>query len=91
MAGRGALIVPLSVYVKRDSPVHRLPALPKLGLVVGFILVATVFARTIGRVWQSSREFTPQPPRHEARHYSPHIAEDFRSVILMPWEAPVPP
>lgn len=47
MAGRGALIVPLSVYLKRDSPVHRLPALPKLGLVVGFILVATVFARTI--------------------------------------------
>lgn len=47
MAGRGALVVPLSVYVKRDSPVHRMPALPKLGLVVAFIVVATIFAHTI--------------------------------------------
>ena len=47
MAGRGALVVPLSVYVKRDSPVHRMPAGPKLGLVVAFIVVATIFARTI--------------------------------------------
>lgn len=47
MAGRGALVVPLSVYVKRDSAVHRMPALPKLGLVVAFIVVATIFARTI--------------------------------------------
>ena len=47
MASRGALVVPLSVYVKRDSPVHRMPALPKLGLVVAFIVVATIFAHTI--------------------------------------------
>ncbi|MFD5867151.1 energy-coupling factor transporter transmembrane component T family protein [Corynebacterium sp. NPDC060344] len=47
MTGRGALIVPLSVYVKRRSPVHRLPALPKLALVVAFIILATLFARTI--------------------------------------------
>ncbi|MFC3851127.1 energy-coupling factor transporter transmembrane component T family protein [Corynebacterium hansenii] len=47
MAGRGASIVPLSVYVKRDSPIHRMPAGPKLALVIGFIVLATIFARTI--------------------------------------------
>lgn len=47
MAGRGALVVPLSVYVKGDSPVHRMPVGPKLALVVGFIVLATLLARTI--------------------------------------------
>ncbi|WP_295629536.1 energy-coupling factor transporter transmembrane protein EcfT [uncultured Corynebacterium sp.] len=47
MAGRGALVVPLSVFVKGDSPVHRASAGPKLAAVVVFILVATLWARTI--------------------------------------------
>lgn len=47
MAGRGASIVPLSVYVKRESPVHRMPAGPKLALVIGFIVLATILARTV--------------------------------------------
>ncbi|MFD8879021.1 cobalt ABC transporter permease [Corynebacterium xerosis] len=47
MAGRGALVVPLSVYVKGDSPVHRMPVGPKLALVIGFIVLATLLARTI--------------------------------------------
>lgn len=45
--GRGGIVVPLSVYVPGRSPLHRMPAGPKLALVVGFILVATLFARTI--------------------------------------------
>lgn len=47
MAGRGTIAVPLSVYVRGDSVVHRMPAGPKLAVVVAFIITATIVARTI--------------------------------------------
>lgn len=44
---RGTLVVPLSVYVARDSAVHRMNPAVKMALVVGFIIAATILARTI--------------------------------------------
>lgn len=44
---RGTLVVPLSVYVPRDSVVHRLNPAAKMALVVAFIITVTIVARTI--------------------------------------------